>query len=390
MIKIILNALKKELFGIDVEFPKNVCWQEIYNEARLQAVDSLVYSGISKSGVEDKEFQEKAAYQLLKNSKTFLMHITVAKILEEANISYTIIKGVVSAYYYPDAYVRPMGDTDVLVKKEDAQKVFELFKEKGFEINKKSINVNVGHHVEFKKGIQHVELHYGLPGIPDNEMEDDVKKLTENIWDNLKVYDTIYGKITGVNEFFHGLIMLLHMQQHMCNGGMGLRHLCDWAVFVNRFTEDEFVNIFEEKLKSIGLWRFACLLSQASGYLGLEQKEWMGKEETVVQMLLEDIISCGNFGRKDVHRMNSQKYVSVVDNKEKKKSQVGQYFHYGIKTTMRIWPFYKKHKWLLPVGFIAYCVRTGYRLVTKKSKIYNLSGNDKVHDLYSQLKLFEK
>lgn len=390
MIQIILDALKKELFNIDVDIANDAPWQDISKEAHTQAVDSLVYAGISKAGVEDKGFYDKAAYQLLKNSKSFQMHLKVAKILENAKIPYIIIKGVISASYYPDPYARPMGDTDVLVKYEDIKKVIELFKDNGFETDKDIKDTKTGHHIDFKKGIQRIELHYELPGIPEIQMEKEVKELTEPLWDNLKVYDTIYGKIVGTNEFFHGLIMLLHMQGHMQNGGMGLRHLCDWAVFVNNFSEDEFVNIFEAKLKSIGLWRFACLLSQASKYIGLEQKKWMGEEQELARLLLEDIISCGNFGSKDVHRINSQKYVPVVGNPKKKKSQVGQYIDYGLKTTMVIWPFYKRHKWLLPIGFIAYCVRTGYRLITKKSKMYNLKDNDKIYDLYSQLKLFEK
>lgn len=390
MIEIILDALKKELFNKSVVIPKNAPFEEISKEAHTQAVDSLVYAGISKSSVEDKAFQGKAAYQLLKNSKAFQMHAEVARILEKAEIPYIIIKGVISASYYPDPYARPMGDTDVLVKKQDAEKAFAVLKESGFETDKEVVNTKVGHHIDLKKGKQRIELHYEVPGLPLNDMFDSVKQLTDNIWEGVKEYETIYGKMQGANEFYHGLIMLLHMQEHMQKGGMGLRHLADWAVFVNNFSEKEFAELFEEKLRNIGLWRFACLLSQTSGYLGLDQKEWMGKDEEIAQKLLEDIISCGNFGSKNMHRVASQKYVPVVGNQKKKKSQVGQYFDYGVKTTMEIWPFYRKHKWLLPIGFIGYCIRTGYRLITKKSKMYNLKGNDKVYDLYSQLKLFEK
>ncbi len=390
MIEIILKALKKELFNINVEFPPNINWEDVQKEAQLQATDSLVYSGISKSGIEDEHFKKETVYQILKNTKSFMMHVNISKILEKAEIPYMIIKGVVSASYYPSPDIRPMGDTDVLVKREHLQKAFELFKKYGLETDKEVEKVKSGHHIDFKKGKQRIELHFDLPGYPDNEMAEEVKKLTSDIWENTKIYETPYGKIVGPSEFHHGLIMLLHMQEHMQKGGMGLRHLCDWAVFVNKYSDNEFLNLFEEKLKNIGLWRFACLLSQTSKYIGLTQKEWMGNDEELAKKLLEDIISCGNFGRKDMNRVASQKYVPVVGNEKKKKSQLGQYFDYGLKTTCVIWPFYKKHKWLLPIGFIGYCVRTGYRLITKKSKMYNLKDNNKVYDLYSQLKLFEK
>lgn len=390
MIEIILNGLKKELFDKNVEFPPNINWEEVQKEAQLQAVDSLVYSGISKSGIEDEFFKKETAYQILKNTKSFMMHTNIGKILEKAEIPYIIIKGAVSASYYPSPDIRPMGDTDILVKRENLTEAFELFKKYGLETDKEVEKVKSGHHIDFKKGKQRIELHFDLPGFPETDMAGEVEKLTADIWENTKEYETPYGKIVGPSEFHHGLIMLLHMQGHMQKGGMGLRHLCDWAVFVDKFTEDQFKNLFEDKLKSIGLWRFACLLSQTSKYIGLMQKEWMGNDEELSQKLLEDIISCGNFGRKDMHRVASQKYVPVVGNQKKKKSQMGQYFDYGVKTTCVLWPFYKKHKWLLPIGFFAYCIRTGYRLITKKSKMYNLKDNDKVYDLYSQLKLFEK
>lgn len=390
MIEIILDGLKKELFDIDIKIPENVNWEEVQKEAQLQAVDSLVYSGANKNGIEDEKFKASTTYQIFKNTKSFMMHANVAKALEKAGIPCIIIKGAVSASFYPEPNLRPMGDTDVLVKRADLENAMKVLKKCGLETDKDITNAKTGHHIDFKKGKQRVELHYELPGFPDNEMLDEVKKLTEDIWELSKKYETPCGEITGPSDFHHGLIMLLHMQEHMKKGGMGLRHLCDWSVFVNNFSDEEFLNLFEEKLKKIGLWRFACLLSQASEYIGLPQKEWMGNEKELAQKLLDDIISCGNFGRKDMHRVASQKYTFAALNQKKKKSQAGQYFDYGLKTTCEIWPFYKKHKWLLPIGFACYCVRTGYRLITKKSKMYNLKDNDKVFDLYSQLRLFVK
>ena len=391
MTEIILNMLKKELFNKDSVVAENFQWEDLWQEAQLQSVSTLVYSGATKLGIEDETSKKKSALQLLRNSNSFMNHIKIATILNNAGIDYLILKGVISASHYPDPYIRPMGDTDVLVKKEDFETAKNLFIENGLKTNKGDAVIDEQHHhIDFIFNKQRVELHYALPGIPKNIMTEKIHTLTDNVFEEAKYYDTIYGKIKGPADFHHGLIMLLHMQEHMQKGGMGLRHLCDWAVFVNSFTEEEFKNIFEEKLKSIGLWHFACLLSQTSSFLGLPQKQWMGNDGEVSEKLLEDIISCGNFGRKDIKRVESQKYVPVVGNKKKKKSQVGQYIDYGINTTMEIWPFYKKHKWLIPIGFTAYCIRTGYRLLTKKSKIYDLSENNKIYDLYSQLKLFEE
>lgn len=77
--------------------------------------------------------------------------------------------------------------------------------------------------------------------------------------------------------FYHGLIMLLHMRHHLLAEGMGLRHLCDWAVFVDHFSDDEFRAMFEKKLKKTGLWRFAVTVSLSAHLaIGLPYREFMG------------------------------------------------------------------------------------------------------------------
>lgn len=390
MKEVILNLLKKELFNKDIGSLNNVVWDEVWQETRLQSIGTLVFSGAKKCGVEfDEITQTKAVKQLARINKSFLCHKRIASILEDANIPYVIIKGVISSSYYPDPYARPMGDTDVLVTKKDFEKVVELFKNNGI-VTDKDVDFNIGHHIDFSMKNQKVELHFALPGIPQNEMAREVNAIAEDIFEKAIDYDTIYGKIKGPSKFHHGLIMLLHMQGHMQRGGMGLRHLCDWAVFVNSFEDGEFISLFEQRLKGIGMWNFARLMCQVSKFIGLEQKDWMDNDEELSELLFEDIISCGNFGRKDIKRMNSSRYMPKVQEGKRKKSQLAQYFDYGVKATQQIWPFYKKHKWLLPVGFVGYCVFTAYKLATGKAKVYDLSEDSKRYDMYSKLKLFEK
>ena len=53
------------------------------------------------------------------------------------------------------------------------------------------------------------------------------------------------------SHFHHGLNLLLHTNQHLLGEGLGLRHLCDWAVFAAGFSDEEFRELFEEKLKAV-------------------------------------------------------------------------------------------------------------------------------------------
>ena len=389
--KIILDLLSNELFNKDIDTVEIPDGKALFKEARLQSVGAIVFSSAVKNkllkGEQELLWKDKIAYQLAKTSGVFLNHVRVGSMLDEAGIKYVMLKGVASASYYPDPYMRIMGDTDVLVRKEDFDKAVEFFKQKGIEIGEL---LKGGKHVDFKINNQRTELHLEFPGMPKNEMLEKVQMLLSDVFERSEEYQTICGKVVIPCEFHHGLIMLLHMQGHMQNGGMGLRHLCDWAVFVNKFSEEDFVRIFKDPLESIGLWRFACLISQAAEYIGLDYKKWMGEREETAERLLEDIIAGGNFGKKDVERLMSAKYIPDVEENKKRKTSFGQYFVYGIKMTKHMWPFFDKHKWLLPVGFVGYCIRTAYRLITKKSTLYDLSDGNKRYDLYSELKLFKK
>lgn len=95
--------------------------------------------------------------------------------------------------------------------------------------------------------------------------------------------------------------MLLHVASHMMSEGIGMRHLCDWAVFADTLGNEKFVTLFEEKLKRFGLWKFAQILTLVSErYLGLVHKEWAQNPDVTeeqLEALMEDILNGGNFGK---------------------------------------------------------------------------------------------
>jgi hypothetical protein len=98
--------------------------------------------------------------------------------------------------------------------------------------------------------------------------------------------------------------MLLHVAGHIMNdGGVGLRHLCDWAAFSGRVD----VGGFEPMLREVGLWTFACqLTSVCSRHLGLPGRPWAGDwDEDFLDAVMEDFLAAGNFGRREPGRADA-------------------------------------------------------------------------------------
>ena len=64
-------------------------------------------------------------------------------------------------------------------------------------------------------------------------------------------------------------------------------------------------------LKTSGLWKFAQILTRTSiSYLGAEERTWTVGDEEVTEELMEDILTGGNFGRKDRSRSTQTMLIS--------------------------------------------------------------------------------
>ena len=200
------------------------------------------------------------------------------------------------------------------------------------------------------------------------------------------------------DAFHHGLIMLLHIISHMTSEGIGLRHLCDWAVFANRMENDEFVNLFEEKLKSYGLWKFAQIITLVCvRYLGIEEKVWTHNDqidEKYLENVMNDILSGGNFGKKDLNRYREIKYIS--DRGEKtvgKKNIVMQAFGTLNSKVYSDYKWIEQCKLFLPIGWVAESGKYVGMLITGQRKNNNttdmLREASMRKDIYSNMNLFE-
>lgn len=227
-------------------------------------------------------------------------------------------------------------------------------------------------------------------------MADIFERYIGNILDNTKEITVANGKCRVPSDFHHGIVLLLHTAGHLTNEGVGLRHLCDWAVFVNRFSNDEFINLFEIPLKEMGLWRFAQLLTLCcEGYLGIYKKQWAGEaEEGLTGEIIADIMNGGNFGFKDKDRYGQIKYIS--DREAHKVSNKGAFSQLLSSINAKAkteYKFAKNCKLLLPIAWASVIFNYLILVLTRKRKLDNLNTINSAkyrQSLYNKFKLFEK
>jgi hypothetical protein len=170
---------------------------------------------------------------------------------------------------------------------------------------------------------------------------------------------------------------------HMLGEGVGLRHICDWAVFLEHMG-DRFEEVFEKTLRRLGLWRFASMLSLMTvQYLGVPPRPWIPasrEDEAVAYEMMLDVFDGGNFGNKD----NDRRYEGIFISDRGKSGIKGTRLKEGFKSLNRItykkWPISQKAPILLPIGWLI--VLLGFARRNKERKQQGEGVN--VQDVYKK------
>lgn len=373
--------------------------ESLFQECRHQSVALLLFPSIkNKLSSELHGKWAQYSHQLLAaNLRSELAHCQLHQIMAAASIPYVIMKGCASAAYYPDPALRTMGDVDFLISPSDLEQAKQALEAAGY-------TRDFGHddrvHISYHKGEGAskiiLEMHWEPNGVPAGKNGEIVREYLGTCISEAIPYETPSGIFMGPSHFHHGLILLLHTATHLINSGVGLRHLCDWAVFVETFSDEEFCNVFEQKLKAAGLWRFAQILTQlSSAYLGCSKKTWAGNPDSdYLEELMADILAGGNFGKKDSQRLNQAKL--MTDKKTGTVTETSMFKQFcrtmNEKAALTL-PVIKRFRILLPIGWLYVGLRHLIRVLTgKRAKINlksTLSGAEQRSILYRQLRLFE-
>lgn len=392
--KTVLNLLSAAMFQKSFCADNNTDWKAVFDECGAQSVLSLAYSALPKQEVSEelyKEWNTLMRNNLMANTRLCYAHTMLHELMQNSGIPYVILKGCVSASYYDEPLLRTMGDVDFLVRPEDFSKADELLMQNGF------IPHDVDHEYEkaYSKDGVVFELHHTVNGIPGGKTGEILKGYFSDIFETSYLKRLDLAQYESPSPFHHGLIMLLHVARHMITGGIGLRHFCDWAVFVEKIGDD-FTTLFEEKLMQVGLWRFAQLMSQFCVlYLGCSYKSWMGTlEKNLLELLQYDVFAGGNFGHKDLKRADEAKFItSRKQGGVNTDSNVKQAILSANEIVRKHWKTAEKLPVLYPVGWVFFGGRYVFRTLTGKREKIHINelavGAEKRKEIYKSLKLFE-
>lgn len=384
---VLINLLKKSLFGFDFDISKEIDWRAVYNEAVFQSVVPLAFDGTA--GIETipedvyKDFKDYTISVLLKNDCVVSEQKGVVKLLEENGFKYAVLKGTSVARLYNKPTLRTLGDIDILVKPDDYGSVKDLMISKGYSLTEEGFN---HFHCAFEKNGVSVELHHEMSEFPKTPLCDELREELKKALDCTERTDEseLGYSYSVLSPLYQAVSLLLHMERHLRKSGLGIRQLLDWGVFERTHSEmlSDTSNIVF--LKKYGLYKFAVISKESfESYL-----TDTNIEDKYSNKLFELAFKKGNFGVKRSEEESYATYIISSDNKSPLK-----WFRYFKTRSIYSWEATKKHKWLSNFAFIVLPVRYLFRVIFGKRKMINynklISESDSMSGIVKDLGVFK-
>lgn len=235
--------------------------------------------------------------------------------LSQLGVASMIVKGPISASYYPDPDLRMPGDIDLYVwEREDYTQAKKWIEDHAI----KEITEGVSRHEKAYLLPLNVklELHHQIVSLHNKRHQQlFISKVEEAIaGQKLKAYAVRDTVIWSLPTTLNAIYLFLHLFTHFLYTGIGLKQIYDWLLFLrSEGTEmdDNLHNYLAEDLKLLpAMQAFGAM---AVEYLGAEPDLFPFEIQANDKMslaIMEDIIEGGNFGLHDeAHTKGGGKWI---------------------------------------------------------------------------------
>ena len=286
--------------------------------------------------------------------------LEVYKKLSEKNIKILVFKGIIFRNMYNNPDDRISSDEDILIKKEDYEKVKEFFLSEGFEFIDKGeecayFSKSTGLCIEVSTSLfSHESKAYGH-----------LNKLFEDVFEKSIKINIDKIDILTLSHEQHLIYIVFHNMKHFLTGGFGIRQVADFSKYIE--TYGEYINWekFWSDLKDLNYDTFALNLIEISlRYLGFNddkitypdnitsfdelknsQKYYINSES-----LINDILDAGVFGASTMDRKHTALMTLDAVEDKKKSNRLKAVFPH-INYLKDNYTYLQKYPILLPVAW---------------------------------------
>lgn len=244
-LKILKDYLNKE----ETVFDNDIDWNQIYKYSAEQNLTSIIYvqcKNIIPDQYKARFLSQYSSSIVLSRNRNNIFN-SIKNEFDDNEIKFFIVKGseIANLYHHPD--LRTMGDTDIILSKDDLNKANKIL------IDKLSFNKteDFNEWVYFKNNFE-FELHHSLVYDEDNANFIEGQEYLNDYWAHTYVDE---NNNYHLDWNFHLIYLLFHLRKHIINEGIGFRQFLDIA-FVCKKINLDWNNIIEV-LGSINLLSFS-------------------------------------------------------------------------------------------------------------------------------------
>lgn len=311
----LLSLLRLGIWRNDAvaEHISDVDWAEVFALAHEQAVLGIIADAVGLLPRE-QQLKMKLLNCLLRiekqNQRMNNGVIEIFDILKRRNLTPVLMKGQAFACNYPNLLHRQSGDVDIYFKnRADCGIAVSWAKEADAESATYFCNKRERKHYSFRWSGIDIELHYFLCLFESSKLHGRLQEIIDREFskENHFFVDINGVSIETVPPTLSVLHQIIHITRHLLEAGVGLRQICDLAVFINKnhglidgVRLQEYLNELE--------------LADIASILGFILHEYIGVEKGIIpfptsaagcEFIFNEIFSGGNFGYKKTEYRNS-------------------------------------------------------------------------------------
>jgi len=356
----IIALIKSAVDNSIATISDDVTVEDIVDLARNQQLLPIVYYGVMNSKVaipqELSSEIEQAFLTYVYRDQTQAFELTkVLNAFVSKGIDHMPVKGMLLKLLYPASEMRLMGDGDILIKLSQKEEIFAVMKELGY----KEVTESPHEFVFSKRGVC-VELHKCLVP-PYNK---DYYAYYGDGWQLAKIREGASSRYS-MNDEDHFVYIFTHFAKHYRDGGIGVQHLVDFWVYMNKKKVD--MDYVRGELKKLGLLKFFenILLTIDVWFNGAAPTD-------LTDYITVRMFSNGVFGTSDIKNVASAiRSTGTNSARGARIKHMVETFFPNLHDMQGRYPILKEYKFLLPVMWIA---RFFDVLFFKRDRLHNKIG----------------
>jgi len=339
-------------------------FEKAYEFAQQRQITPLLYYGaINVPGFMDivagKKFFKSTMNMSFYCAEQDATINSVVEAFKQNKIHHLMVKGTIIRRLYPYPEMRLMSDAEILIKEEEYSKIMPIMQSLGFVEQYES-----DHELVWKKEDFTIELHKSLvPSYNKDYYEyfGDGWKLATRVDQN-----TCEGFMTDEDSFIYNFV---HYAMHYRNGGIGVKHVTDFYVIMQKNPRLDFTYI-EAELQKLQLMEF---WENTKKLLGV----WFGKEESteLTDFMTAKIFDSGAYGTVEA-KVNASAVRTANTGKGMKIKKIFRLIFPSYKGMCQKYRFLKKVPILLPIMWVVRWVQTLFtpsKIKAKKKELDMLS-----------------